>query len=174
MSRVEDTILYLLTKAKEKGMNNLSEFQIMKIIYLLEVESYKFTGKSFNGINFKRNKNGPISLEIYAGLKSLDKRYIKKEITQKADYPYPRHCISLIKPIKKINFSQPEMIFLNSVFESYLILSQTKLGEAAYSTEPMQEICKAEKKQGGILKGVNIDLNSVPLDEEILELYKDE
>ena len=175
MTRLEYTILYLLSKAKEKDISDLSKFQIMKLIYLLEIEAYKFTGKSFfDSVYFKRDDNGPISVDIYTALDNLTGGYIKREIVENPGYGYPRHCISLKKNIKKFELKDTEKIFLNSVFESYLNLSQKKLKEITYSTEPMKEILIEEKKAHGILKGRHVDLTSVSLDEEMINLFKHE
>ena len=173
MSRLEYTILYLLSKAKEKDISNLSKFQIIKLIYLLEVEAYKFTGRSFfDSVYFKRGENGPISVDIYTALENLMGKYIEGKIVKKPDYPYPRHCISLKKNIKKFELKDTEKIFLNSVFGSYLDSSQKKLKAVAYSTEPMKEIIKKEKKMHRVLKGRHLNLNLVPLDEEMIDLFK--
>lgn len=78
MNKLEQTILYLLARAKEKGKDNLSKFELFKFLYLLEAESHKYTGKSFfnSTVSFVRDKNGPISIDIYHALNSLKGKYI--------------------------------------------------------------------------------------------------
>lgn len=172
MTRLENTILYLLTKAEQKGIDNLSRFQIFKLLYLLEVESYKFLGKSFfDSISFVREKNGPISVDVYNALSNLNNKYIKIKETKKPDYPYPRHCIFLKKPIKRIDLGESEKLFMNSVFESYLNLPMNKLKKIVYDTQPMKKIQEEEKRQKlSVLKGQRVDFSSIPLDEDMVDL----
>jgi len=60
---------------------------------------------------------------------------------------------------------------MNSVFESYLGLTIKKLKEIVYNTEPMKEILAEEKKaKTDILSGLRISFESIPLDEDILEI----
>ena len=88
MNKLEQTILYVLARAKEKGKNNLSKFELFKLLYLLEIESYKFTGKSFfnSSISFVREQNGPISIDVYNALNSLKNEYINITEEKKTDY----------------------------------------------------------------------------------------
>jgi hypothetical protein len=124
MTKLESAILYLLDRAKKRGKNNLSRFELFKLLYLLEVGAYKYTGRGFlDGISFVREKNGPISFDIYNALSNLEGKYIEQSEVKKADYPYPRCCISLKKEYKDDTFSQSEKLFMNSIFEDYLDLS---------------------------------------------------
>jgi len=172
MGRLENTILYLLTRANLKGLDNLSKIELFKLVFLLEVESYRFTGKSFfDSISFVREKNGPISIDIYRALEKLNDKYINIKETKKPDYTHSRHCISLKKQIKKFDFKESEVLFMNSVFESYLGLTIKKLKEIVYNTEPMKEILAEEKKaKTDILSDLRISFESIPLDEDILEI----
>jgi hypothetical protein len=63
---IESTILYLLSIAKEKCKDNLSKFELFKLLYLLENESYIFVDKSFfdSSIFFVSYKNRPIYLVV--------------------------------------------------------------------------------------------------------------
>ena len=171
MTRLENTILYLLGRAKQKGKDNLSKIELFKLLYLLEIESRKFTGKSFlENINFVRYKNGPISLEVYNALNNLKNNYIRITDKKNSDYPHSRHCIFLKKKVGKLKFSDSERMFMNSVFETYLPLNIKKLKEEAYNTLPMKRIVEEEQKKKESLKGYPIDFNCVPLDEDMVDL----
>lgn len=170
LTRLEEVILFLLSRAGEKGLKDLSKFQIMKLIYLVDVESYRYTGKSFFGdVHFVRQKNGPISKDIYDALNRLHPTYIHFEQNQKEDYPYPRHCISLKKPAR-IHLADDEKIFLNSVFESFLSRSQKELKKLVYETEPMKDILNQEKRAHKTLIGSRILFESIPLDKDVVEM----
>lgn len=148
----------------------MAKFQIMKLVYLLEVEAYKFVGEGFFGtINFQRDKNGPISINVYNALDNLQsRRYIGMKISKRPDYPHPRHCYFLNKLPQKIDLGDSEKIFLNSVLESYIDMSIKRLKEITYLTEPMKEILKKEESgKKGILKRELLDLDCISIDEEL-------
>src|SRR3989339_1285461 len=168
MSKLETTILYLLARAKERGKENLSKFELFKLLYLLEIESYKFTGKSFfnSSISFVRDKNGPISIDIYNALNILSGKHINMTEEKKDNYEYPRHCISLKNIINKIDLNESEKLFINSVVESYILLPIKELKKIVYNTEPMLKLIEIEKqKKAKVLKGEKLNFDCVPLDE---------
>jgi len=174
LPRLHGAILFLLQRAKIFGINDLSKFQIMKLIYLADVESRKFVGEPLTSdLRFVRDQHGPISYNIYSAITDLTGKYIKVKPKKKPDYPFARECHSLIKGKKlpKI-FTKEEKLFLNSVFGDYLSLTQKQLKVTVYKTEPMSAILKQEKK-GKVLKGRPIDMNLVPLDEDLLEMITD-
>ena len=173
MNKLEQTILYVLARAKEKGKNNLSKFELFKLLYLLEIESYKFTGKSFfnSSISFVREQNGPISIDVYNALNSLKNEYINITEEKKADYEFSRHCISLKDKINKVDLAESEKLFINSIIESYIRLPIKELKKIVYATAPMEKILEAEKKKKvKVLKGEKLDFNCITLDEDVLEM----
>ncbi|MFH0840455.1 MAG: type II toxin-antitoxin system antitoxin SocA domain-containing protein [bacterium] len=173
MNKLEKTILYLLTRARDNGKNNLSKFELFKFLYLLEVESYKFTGNSFfdSSVSFARDNNGPISVDVYHALNALNGKHIKLIEVENKKYGHNRCCISLIKNLKKIDLTDSEKLFINSIIKSYINLTIKKLKEIVYDTEPMQEILKEEKKRKiKFLKGEKINFNHISLDEDIVDL----
>jgi len=174
MSRLEQFILFVLDRARRLGIKDLSRFQLFKISYIIQVLSLKYAGKEFfSGLIFVRNKNGPISTEIYHAIDALiEKKYIRKDISKKEDYDFARHGHKLIKNIPRLNFSQGEVIFLDNFLAELLPLSQTKLKDSAYATEPMKEILR--KENGEVKTGVVIDFSSVVVDPDVVNSYADE
>ena len=104
----------------------------------------------------------------------IEKNYIGKDISKKEDYDYARHGHKLIKNIPKLNFSQGEVIFLDNFLSELLPLSQSKLKDSAYATEPMKEIIKKEKENGEVKTGVVINFSSVVVDPDVVNSYADE
>jgi uncharacterized phage-associated protein len=176
MTKLESTILYILSRAKERGKDNLSKFELFKLLYLLENESYKFVGKSFfdSSISFVRDKNGPISVDIYNALNALQGKYITLNEEKKEDYSFARCCISLKKKVNKIDLDESESLFINSIVESYISLPIKKLKEIVYATEPMEQILEEEKrKKIKLLKGEKLNFNCISLDEDVVDLIAD-
>jgi uncharacterized phage-associated protein len=169
LTKLQETIIYILQHAKEKGISGLSKFQLMKFVYLIQVESYRFMGSPFiEEVRFMREKNGPISTNIYDAIKSLEGEYIHIDVVPNRAYGYDRHDHKLIKAPKTYALISEEKIFMNSVLDDYIQLSQAKLKELVYKTEPMQNIIEQEKHSGN-KAGYSLDMNTVPLDPDVLE-----
>jgi hypothetical protein len=173
MSRLEDLILFILDRAHKMGIKDLSSFQLFKIPYIIQVLSLKYAGKEFlPGTVFVRDKNGPISTDIYSSIDNLiTKGYIDLDISKKQNYEFKRHGHKLAKKLPKLSFNQGEVIFLDNFLSELLSLSQMKLKKYAYSTEPMKEITKEEK--GQIKKGTVINFSSVLVDPDVVDTYTD-
>lgn len=170
LAKIDIVILYILLKAREKGIKDLSKFQIMKILYMIEAEAHRYIGTGLLGISFNRDENGPISTEIYDSLDKLKhKNLVSMEETKVTDYPHPRHGYSLAKKVG-LPIQDTEKVFLNSVIDSYIELNQKRLKEIVYNTEPMREITSCEDRLHRKLKGSKINFDSIPLDEDIVEI----
>lgn len=175
MKRTEELILFILDRAQKMDIENLSAFQLFKIPYIIQVFSIKYAGIEFlPNANFVRDKNGPISVDIYSARENLiSKGYIDFKISKKKDYEFERHGHKLIGKVPKWSFSQGEIIFLDNLLSELLPLSQKRLKEYAYDTEPMNDIMKQEKKTGEIKKGAVIDFSTVTVDPDVVDAYSD-
>jgi len=173
MTRLEELLLFILDRAHKMGIKDLSSFQLFKIPYIIQVLSLKYAAKAFlPDTIFVRHKNGPISLDIYSSIENLVRmKYIDLDTSKKEDYKFERRCHKLAKKLPKLNFNQGEVIFLDNFLSELLPLSQKKLQEYAYSTEPMIEITKEEK--GEIKKGAVINFLNVLVDSDVVDAYAD-
>lgn len=173
MTRLEELLLLILDRAQKMGMKDLSSFQLFKIPYVIQVFSMKYAGKNFLPHTvFVREKNGPISIDIYSAVDNLVKLgYIGLDVSKKTDYPFPRHGHRLAKKLPKLSLSKGEIIFLDNFLSELLPLSQKKLKDFAYATEPMREILKDEEK--GIKKGAVLNFSTVTVDSDVVDAYAD-
>lgn len=174
MTILEETIIFILSQIGKVDKNNLSKIELFKLIYLIETESYRFTGGSFfnEKVLFTRDKNGPISSDIYRALDDLSS-FIQIKVEQNPEYGYPRHSVSLKKGIKYEleELKQDRKIFINSVFLSFGKLSINKLKEEVYNTEPMLAIRDEEKKKKTrCLKGVGMNFKTIKLDQDMKQI----
>jgi len=174
VNRLEELIVFVVDRAKKEGKQNLSRFEVLKIIYLLQVYSLKYAGTSLlPGITFIREKNGPISVDIYNAMDNLvSGGYLNMEVIENEKYGHPRHAFSLKKKAPKLNFDQGEEVFLDGFLIDLLTLSQKNLKDKAYSTEPMETILKSEKG-GKVKKGEVLDFSSVSVDSDVVDAYSD-
>ena len=175
MTRLEELILFILDRAHKMDIENLSKFQLFKIPYMIQVLSIQYAGTRFiPEATFIRHKNGPISIDIYSAIENLEKKgFIKVEkVKTHKYYAYARDEHSLIKKLPKLSFSTGEEIFLDNFISKLLPLTQKKLKEIAYATEPMKEI---KKKETGdkIMKGSVLNFSSIVVDPDIVDVYSD-
>lgn len=173
MNLLEELLLLILDRAQKMGIKNLSSFQLFKIPYIIQVLSVKYAGTNFlpNTV-FIREKNGPISVDIYSAIDNLVKEgYIGLDVSKRDDYPFPRYGHKLKKKLPKLSLSQGEIIFIDNFLAELLPLSQKKLKDYAYDTEPMKEIAKSEK--GSIKKGAVLNFSTVLVDPDIVDAYAD-
>lgn len=170
LSRLEATILYILSKAHERGLKDLSRFELMKLVYLIETNAQKFIGESFaHDVTFVRDMNGPISYDIYKANEHLEGAGLITITKQdNEEYGYPRYCHRLSGDLPDLGFDESEAIFLNSVLDDYLGLKISELKEIVYKTEPMVTVQKMESHTGSLSKGQKLNLSEIPLDEDVL------
>lgn len=174
MTRLEELLILILDRAHKEGKSNLSRFEILKIAYLLQVYALKYAGTTLlPDTTFIREKNGPISVDIY---KTMDKLvangYIKMAAKENKEYGYPRHCFALKKKSPRLSFGQGELMFLDSFLSELLPLNQAQLKKKAYATEPMKVIIIKERGNK-IKKGQVINFASVSVDADVVDVYSD-
>jgi uncharacterized phage-associated protein len=176
LNRLEELLVFILDRAQKEKIRNLSRFQMLKIPYLIQIYSLKFAGTPFlSDITFIREKNGPISVDIYQALERLsESEFISVTEEPNETYGHPRHSHSLLKAPDHFSFSQGETIFLDNFVAKLLPLTQKELKKIAYETEPMKVIQAEEEEADGIKKGAVIDFNSVSVDPDVMETYSDE
>jgi len=168
-NKLQETILYILKHASEKGLETLSLFQLVKFIYLIQIESQRFMGEPFiDRLLFFREKNGPLSAQIYQAIENLKDEFIDVEKVENITYGHFRFSHKLKDSNIKIDLELEETILLNSILDDYILLSQARLKEIVYETEPMLDILQKEEAFGEQKIGTPIDMNQVPLDSEVL------
>jgi len=160
-TRIANAVLYVLKRAHDRNVSDLSKFQLMKLLYLIDIEYRRYLGKSFyEAATFTRWDRGPILFEAYPVLDLLKSRgKIKVETSKNPHYGHDRECHSIVNPKMRINLTGPEKIFLNSIIDSYVTLTQDRLRKIAYATEPMQKAVEKEKSGKPIKE--RLDMNTV-------------
>ncbi|MFA6587590.1 MAG: type II toxin-antitoxin system antitoxin SocA domain-containing protein [Patescibacteria group bacterium] len=133
----------------------------MKLLYLIEVEYRRYLGKGFfETPTFTRFDRGPILNEAYPIIDTLiSSGKVKLTIQRNPGYGHDRHSHSLNNPDIKVSLRDGEKIFLNSIIDSYIELTQAKLSKIAYSTEPMKKVLAKEK--GGEISKEALDMGLV-------------
>lgn len=165
LNRIEELLLFILDRAQKIGKKNLSNFELFKLPYLLEVFSLRYTGsKLIPDLTFQRDKNGPISKDIYEAKTNLEGKYIETKVIENPEYGHPRYANTLIRKIPKLNFNLGETIFLDNFLADLLPLSQKELKRLAYKTEPMK---------GEVKKGTIINFTKVVIDPDVIDTYSD-
>lgn len=175
MNLSEETIIFILSQIYKVKKDNLSQIELFKLLYLIETESYRYTGDSFfnEEVLFTRDKNGPISVDVYKALDNLSD-FVQKKERKKPDYPYKRHSFYIKEGVKYElkRLRQDQKLFINSVLLSFGGLAINKLKEKAYETEPMLDMISKEQKRGvECFKGASLNFKTVKLDKDMKEIY---
>lgn len=178
---MDNAVLLLLEFAKRKNVKFLTDAQVNKAIYMLQVNSLEYVGKKFCDADYHRYDRGPISVDVRSSLEKLYKlRYIdSKNVEIKKGRNAHQHYF-LGKKYKSV-FDKNKALFAISTFQ---LLEKkypkflngkgkiTTLG--SYDTEPMKNITIAEKKAGKKFVGMPIDFQKVSLNFHILDILKTE
>ena len=139
MSNLEKAILFFVKEFPQ----SLGRTKLIKSLYLLDCEWYEMYGRTFTGLEYKRDKNGPFDSALYHALDHLEDIGL---IFQK---PYP-HLGSTGYEI--IYAGKDKEIDLDPLAESICrrIIDDLKDGDlnaflqAAYSTAPMKAVTARE------------------------------
>ena|GEM_PF-1582252 len=172
-TKLQEAICVALKKGQEHGKNNLSKFEILKLMYLIETESRKYAGISLFGsdVEFIRHVNGPISIQVFEAINDLvDHGIVQRWEAENIEYGHARHCHKLVRDDVDISqLTDGESVFIDSVLEDYIGLNISSLKSVVYQTEPMSRIQNEEAEVGHTLLNRKVDLNSIALDPDVAE-----
>ena len=154
----EELISYIIAKLSGK----IIKTQLVKLIYLCDVEAYKFTGSQVTNIKWEYYHYGPYNKELDHKLQLLEKNKIiekipKSRITEKQEpyFIYKHKGIDI-----NYDFSVMQKNIINTILKQYGSFTLNSLLELIYDVEPMKNT-----KQGKL-----IDFDKI----RTIEKYKNE
>ena len=134
---VENLIAYILTRAHEMNVR-VGKVKIQKILYLIDVESYRETGKVLTGVEWIFYKYGPYSSEI----ESILKDFPVEAIFIGNDRKFRRIFIN--EPQRELEIDFERKLLIDRVLKKWLEASTDEILNYVYfETEPM---IKAQKR----------------------------
>ncbi|MCH8273842.1 MAG: hypothetical protein IH851_03545 [Armatimonadetes bacterium] len=176
--RLVEAIAFILARAAEQGLPTLSKFQIMKLLYLSQVEALRFSGRPYfseEEVPFIRGRNGPITPTYRAAVAELEaKGLIRVEPIDNPDYGYTRYDHKIIKEPDTFETPEGDLIFLAQIVNDYAGISQKELRAVVYDTEPMKARLQEEREKGVEIIASRLDLGKIALVPELLDAYSDE
>lgn len=144
--RQSDDRLLSLCKIIINYCQNLSLFKLTKLLYLIDLNSLKYTGKSISGTIYLRMQEGPWIPSLQSIIKmnnqSFNIYFIKKK-------PFIR---SVQNQVVEQMFTDSEKHQFHSVLDKYATYSDAAIKTAVYLTEPMKYVLRQERKGISMLK----------------------
>lgn len=165
LSTIHRLIVYILKKLDKE----LGTVELVKIVYLIDVEYFRLFGKTLTGLNYIRHKLGPYTRDISNAATELEEK--EGEIFETRLVPSKRFSLVPKKSHKlkeEVRFD-PDLVpeereVANQVLNRIKSLSPKQLERESYKTEPMQEILKKEERVKEKLHGAHIDFSSIERD----------
>jgi hypothetical protein len=179
LSELDNAVLLLLKFAKKKGIKYLTQAQVQKAIYMLQVKSREYVGEDFSSAKFVRQARGPISINVKDSLQKLASlNYIAtKDVQISSSRNSFQH--SLKKDFKNV-VSPSKALFALSTFQLLerqyprFLNGKQEIRLGSYETYPMIRIQDQEKLSGEKLNGEPINFDLVRLNRNIVDIIGSE
>ena len=144
--------------------HDLGAIELAKIVYLIDVENFKFAGQTITGEHYTRQEKGPLALNFTDAINEMDgyevvvsvgKSRGTSQIPKRNHTKGERHRFSPI-------LTSTEFAIARKILERVENLTPFEIQNLAYGTEPMIAIIEKEKvKNSGLLLGEKIDFSKV-------------
>lgn len=182
LTELDNAVLLLLKFAKKKGISYLTQAQVQKAIYMLQVKSREYVGEDFSNAKFIREARGPISVNVKDSLQKLassDYGYISTEDVQVTStrhsfqHKLKKDFENVVSPSKAL-FALSTFQLLEKNYPQFLNGRGRKVTLGSYDTAPMLKIQEKEKKAKTQLNGEPIDFDLVRLNRNIVDIISSE
>ncbi len=165
LSTIHRLIVYILKKLDRE----LGTVELVKIVYLIDVEYFKLFGKTLTGLSYIRRELGPYTRDISNAATELEEKegeiFETRLVPSKGFSPIPKKSHKLKEEVRFEPELAPEKReVVNQVLNKIKSLSPKQLEKESYKTEPMQEILKKEKRVKEKLHGARIDFSLIERD----------
>lgn len=167
LSTIHKLIAYILKKLDRE----LGAVELVKIVYLIDVEYFKLFGETLTGLNYIRQKLGPYTRDISNAVIDLEEREGEKIvetrlIPSKRHSSIPKRSHKLKKEVRFEPGLEPEeKEVINQVISAIESLTPKQLEKESYKTEPMKEIIEKEKRVKENLYGAPLDFSLIKRNE---------
>lgn len=175
LTELDNAVLLLLKFAKKRGIKYLTQAQVQKSIYMLQIKSREYVGEDFSSAKFVRQTRGPISINVKDSLQKL--AFLNYISTEDVEITPTRHSFqhklkkdfeNVVSPSKAL-FALSTFQLLEKNYPKFLNGKQEiRLG--SYETDPMIRIQEKEKKRGVKLNGEPINFDLVRLNSNIVDI----
>lgn len=158
MGNVEKVIYYFVKRFPQK----LGRTMLIKAIYLLDCEWYRSFGKTYTGLQYHRDNNGPFDTAFYEAKKSLSVQGIISETLyyHPGGYGYEYEIMSDSNELEN-EMNPIAMEIADEIVDKLSNKGLHDFLELAYNTEPMLAIQEEEQREGHKLIGRQLDMSKL-------------
>ena len=172
LTKPHHLIAYILQRLnKSAGM-----VELVKQVYLLDVEYYRLFGKTLSGLSYIREKLGPYTNEIGKIASELENLGIISIniIPSSGLSPIPKKSHLFSKKTFKPEVDKVEEELISEFLKKIKYLTPKQLEKLAYQTEPMVEILNNEKVLKKPLTGYPLNFSLIKRDEFMKKWLKNQ
>jgi uncharacterized phage-associated protein len=154
----------LITYNREKLLNAIVYFskhtslcgitKLFKLLYFLDFEHYKQTGRSVTGLDYFAWKMGPVPVDLYEEIPIPEPDLAEKvKITPvKTKYNNPMFLIEAKGEFDPSNFTRRELEILQRLAERYDLSNADEMIEATHvETLPWHQVYNVEQRRRGAI-----------------------
>ena len=146
--KLTDAVYLVVKTLNEQFQKTPGRTEIIKLLYLLDLESLKKNGKTLTGTTYRYHYFGPFSKDILDAIERLVEEDILEDIPEiDHEEGYVKHNYRVLKR-KRISLNEEERRTVTGILKKYGNLPLRELLSVVYNTEPM-----LEKKKGEVLIG---------------------
>ncbi|MEK3756719.1 type II toxin-antitoxin system antitoxin SocA domain-containing protein [Bacillus sp. FSL K6-6483] len=156
MNRLEGAMYYFIKHFPQ----TLGRTMLIKAIYLLDCEWYKSFGKTYTGLRYLRDQNGPFDTSFYEAKDSLiaSSLITEEQYYYSAGYGFNFKLSKLIDD-NELGLDLPAISMAEEIVDKLSNKDRKTFLDYAYSTPPMQEVLDEENAKEGLLLGRELDMS---------------
>lgn len=158
MANLDAVLMHIMSSAGR----SLGRTQIVKLTYLVDVESTLLTGTAMTSACFLRYYYGPYASEVVGELEGL----VQKGMACRQEIPLLNGFMFTYSSVLlgEAPITEPERAIIESIVVRYKDMDLNSLKGAAYNTAPMRAILKEEQQLGIRLDGRPLDMSKTLAD----------
>jgi uncharacterized phage-associated protein len=164
--KIESVIVYIL----EKLNRGVKSVELAKYLYLIDIESMRFTGKTITEQPHNRAPQGPLARDFKSSTNRMNGYEIEISVIENVDgngLDSHFHRIGK-KPRFNKDLTKLDIAIINRVLGRYYNKSVGQLKKIAYDTKPWKAILLREEESGESYHGA-IDLSVEEKNKDVIE-----
>ena len=165
LASIHRLIVYIFKKLGRE----LGTVELVKIVYLIDVEHFRLFGKTLTGLSYIRHKLGPYTRKISDAVTDLEERgegvIETRVVPSRGHSSIPKKSHKLVKEVKfETDLLSVEQEVASQLLKKIKSLDIKQLERESYKTEPMQVILEKEKMAEIKLYGAELDFSLIKRD----------
>jgi hypothetical protein len=169
-TKLHHLIAYLVNALDAK----IGRIELVKLVYLIDVEYYRLFGETLTGLDYIRHEKGPYTKSISEAADEMDGYELTVSIEPSSGFSqYLKHSHGKGNIYRfEVQLEPAELWLVEQVLQRVKDLSPRQLEGEAYKTEPMQAIIQREKDTGEQLICAPLDFGLIKRNAFMVEWLK--